>query len=525
MTEISFYYDGQKKTLQCQKSDKMKDIMDKYFSETGINKTNKYFLYNGEKIDGNLTVIQTSCKNDRITNEMSVLIFDDEEEEDNNEIIINVIYNNRITKIKCESGEKMEDIFKKFCEKNLLEINSIYFWFKKRMIIQKVGIQDYLNYDGKKRNKIEIYATSKSNEYRKSKQVICPICGELALIKFKNSKISICECKYHHNIDDLNLNEFENSQLINESKIICDICERNNKNDSYRNIFYICNTCKLYLCPLCKANHDKTHNFVDYDQICFKCDTHDELYSSYCKTCNKNLCTICEQDHNDHDTIRLGKLLKKKNDLDNKIKEYKISFAKFKEDTERIINILQKVLNNFEIIYKINEEIIHNFDIKNRNYQYLNNLKEIYKVDFSKKLNNVNNFKNYGQKIIQICKLYNSIYNNELNIDLFEDKEKLINESECNSSVERLNSQKTDSREKIMTVIFVSEDQKVHYALICKNTDKFKDIEEKLYKVYPDYSKTNNYFKANNLTITKSKDLDDNKIKNSDIITLYFDKK
>jgi len=221
----------------------------------------------------------------------------------------------------------------------------------------------------------------------------------------------------------------------------------------------------------------------------------------------------------------LGKLLKKKNDLDNKIKEYKISFAKFKEDTERIINILQKVLNNYEIIYKINEEIIHNFDIKNRNYQYLNNLKEIYKVDFSKKLNNVNNLRNYGQKIIEICKLYNSIYNNELNIDLFEDKEKLINESEMNSDIERLNSQKTDSGEKIMTVIFVSEDQKVHYALICKNTDKFKDIEEKLYKVYPNYSKTNNYFKANNLTITKSKDLDDNKIKNSDIITLYFDKK
>jgi len=189
MTEISFYYDGQKKTLQCQKSDKMKDIFDKYFSETGIDNSNKYFLYNGEKIDENLTVIQTSCKNDRITNEMNILIFDDEEEEDENEIIINVIYNNRITKIKCESGEKMEDIYKKFCEKNLLEINSIYFWFKKRMIIQKVGIQDYLNYDGKKRNKIEIFTTSKSNEYRKSKQVICPICGEPALIKLKNSKI------------------------------------------------------------------------------------------------------------------------------------------------------------------------------------------------------------------------------------------------------------------------------------------------------------------------------------------------
>ena len=521
MTEISFYYNGQKKKLQCQKSDKMKDIIEKYFSETGIDKTNKYFLYNGEKVDENLTVVQTSSKNDRITNEMSVLIFDDEENEDENEIIINVIYNNKITKIKCEPGEKMEDVYKKFSEKNSLDANSLDFWYKKRIIIQKIGIQDFLNYDGKKRNKIDIHATSKSHKYTKSNQVICPICGELALIKLKNFKISICECKYHHNIDDLNLKEFENSQLINE---ICDRCKENKTNFPR---FYICNTCKLNICPLCKINHNTTHNIINYNQINFQCDIHDELYSSYCKTCNKNLCTICEQDHNEHDTIRLGKLLKKKNDLENKIEEFKISFVKFKEDTERIINILQKVLNNFEIIYKINEEIINNFDIKNRNYHYLINLKEIYKNDFIKKnIDIINSFRNYGQKTIQISKVYNSIYNNELKIDdLFGDIEKLINESEKNSDIERLDSQKLNSGEKIMTVIFVSEDQKIHYALICKNTDKFKDIEEKLYKVYPDYSKTNNYFKANNLTITKSKDLDDNKIKNSDIITLYCDKK
>lgn len=522
MTEISFYYGGQKKNLQCQKSDKMKDIIDKYFSETGIDKTNKYFLYNGDKIDGNSTVIQTMSKNDRITNEMNVLIFDDEEEEDKNEIIINVIYNNRITKIKCEPGEKMEGIYKKFSEMNSVDINSIYLCHKKRIIIQKIGIQDILNYDGKKRKKIDIHAISKNDNYIKSKQVICPICGEFALIKLKNFKISICECKYHHNIDDLNLKEFENSQLINE---ICDICKEG-RDKQYNNILYFCNTCKLKVCGLCKTKH-RTHNIINYDQIFFQCNIHDELYSSYCKTCNKNVCTICEQDHNDHDTIRLGKLLQKKNNLENKINEFKRSFVKFKEDTERMINILQKVLNNYEIVYKINEEIIKNFDIKNRNYYYLNNLKEFYKNDFLKKnIDITNSFKNYGQKIFQICKVYNSIYNNELNIDdLFGDTEKLINEKEMNSDIERLNSQKTDSGEKIMTVIFVSEDQKVHYALICKNTDKFKDIEEKLYKVYPDYSKTNNYFKANNLTITKSKDLDDNKIKNSDIITLYFDKK
>ena len=74
-----------------------------------------------------------------------------------------------------------------------------------------------------------------------------------------------------------------------------------------------------------------------------------------------------------------------------------------------------------------------------------------------------------------------------------------------------------------MSIIFISDDQRVHYSFVCKNTDKFKDLESKLYKIYPEYSKTDNYFLSNGRTIIKSKDLEFNKIKNSDIITLYCD--
>mgnify|MGYP003571386109 CR=1 FL=1 len=95
-----------------------------------------------------------------------------------------------------------------------------------------------------------------------------------------------------------------------------------------------------------------------------------------------------------------------------------------------------------------------------------------------------------------------------------------------NSEIEKLHSLiplKLNPGENLMTVIFISDDQKVHYSFICKNTDKFNDLESKLYKIYPEYSKTNNYFLSNGKTIIKSKDLDFNKIKNSDIITLYCD--
>jgi hypothetical protein len=202
----------------------------------------------------------------------------------------------------------------------------------------------------------------------------------------------------------------------------------------------------------------------------------------------------------------LGKLIIKKNDLENKLKEFKISLDKFREDIKKIINIFQKVLDHCESFYKINKEIINNFDMKNRNYYILNNLKEFYNDDISKKLKDINGLDNYGQKITQICKMYNIIDNNKLNFEFISgETEKIINEK----------------GDKLMTVIFNSDDQKVHYSLICKSTDKFKDVEQRLYKIYPEFSKTNNYFLANGNTINKSKSLEDNKIKNSNLITLY----
>ena len=80
---------------------------------------------------------------------------------------------------------------------------------------------------------------------------------------------------------------------------------------------------------------------------------------------------------------------------------------------------------------------------------------------------------------------------------------------------------KINPGEKLMTVIFVSTDQKIHYAIICKNTDKFSTLENKLYDEYPDFSENENYFLVNGNRINRHKDLDYNNIKNSDIVTLF----
>ena len=74
--------------------------------------------------------------------------------------------------------------------------------------------------------------------------------------------------------------------------------------------------------------------------------------------------------------------------------------------------------------------------------------------------------------------------------------------------------------EEIISVIFTSDDQKIHCSILCKNTETFNRIEERLYKEYPEYSMGDNYFVVNGRIVVKFQTLEENKIKNSDIIML-----
>ena len=74
--------------------------------------------------------------------------------------------------------------------------------------------------------------------------------------------------------------------------------------------------------------------------------------------------------------------------------------------------------------------------------------------------------------------------------------------------------------EKMISVIFTPDDKKIHSSIICKNTEKFITLEEKLYEDYPEYSKNNNDFVVNGNIIQKFKTLEENNISNSNIIIL-----
>ena len=109
---------------------------------------------------------------------------------------------------------------------------------------------------------------------KKSKYVICPDCGENCLIDIKDYKIYLSQCDKGHSTI-LSLDEYPSTQKIDESKIICNKCNKN-KTQTYKNQFYKCGNCNINLCPLCKANHNNKHIIIDYDSKNYLCNKHGE---------------------------------------------------------------------------------------------------------------------------------------------------------------------------------------------------------------------------------------------------------
>ena len=74
--------------------------------------------------------------------------------------------------------------------------------------------------------------------------------------------------------------------------------------------------------------------------------------------------------------------------------------------------------------------------------------------------------------------------------------------------------------EKLISIKFVSVEKDVDYSLITKNTERFSKIESILYEKYPKYMETENVFLTGGNRINRNRTLEDNKIKNGDILVV-----
>ena len=335
------------------------------------------------------------------------------------------------TIIQCNENEKMKNICQQFCEKTQTDKNNIFFSYGGKAgsgFNEDLTFSQMINSIDKNEKKMSILVYNINGDkefnksFEKSNEIICPKCGEICKIKMNNYKISLYDCKNGHEINNLSFDEYEKSQYKDLSKIICEKCKENNMNNSFNKEFFKCIDCQKNLCPLCKSNHNKNHNIINYKQLNYICEKHDREYINYCKECKINICMLCNNEHKNHDIIFIGDLILNKNDLENKISEIKGYIDKFNNNVNEIIKIINEVKKNINKYYEIIIDIISNYNIKKINYEILFNLKEIYNNnDMIKDLNAINNDKNNINRFNNIINIYNKIKNinkNEIKLTL-----------------------------------------------------------------------------------------------------------
>ncbi len=253
----------------------------------------------------------------------------------------------------------------------------------------------------------DINKNEKVNNYNNiiSKDIICRECKEKTLIKISNYKISMSNCKNGHNISDIKINEFENTQIIDISKIVCDECKEKNKGEAKNNEFYKCITCNINLCTLCKTKHDNNHKIIDHNNINYICNIHNETFTRYCNDCKINICMVCEKEHKGHKGVSLGEIISSDNNYLNELKE---SIDKLKIELKEIIKKLESIIQNMESYYKISNNAINN---AKRNYESLKNKNEF--INFNNlivnDINKIINDNNLNTKINNLMNIYNKM--------------------------------------------------------------------------------------------------------------------
>ena len=300
---------------------------------------------------------------------------------------IEISYEGSTTEILCQLNEKLEISIKKYLTKLGKKEGSMFFIHNGNTLDQELTFEEAANALDKINNRMKIigydYTSDEDKEkiLKKSKNIICPICMENARISVEDFIISLYECRNKHRTDNIQLNEFEKTQYVDQSKIICDNCKENNKSESIDNKFYICFACKKNLCILCKKMHDKSHKIFNYDDKDFYCKIHSEAYIGYCNDCKSDICNICQNVHRQHYVIQYGNIMPDIESSKKKLEILNIRIKNLKTDIKNIIKKLNLLNYNLDNYYEIYNNMVTNFDIGKKNYSSLQNINDMQKYN------------------------------------------------------------------------------------------------------------------------------------------------
>ena len=322
------------------------------------------------------------------------------------------------TTIQIHTDDKMKDIIDKFVQKAGIQRDDIIFMYNGVQINENLSFTQQVNDDDNNRKKLNIIVAEIVDNKDEPKQsevisnyLICPECYDNIILNIKNYKINY-KCKNNHTKNQMMLNEYEKLQKIDLTKIKCEQCEKSTKRDTFNNTFYYCFDCKKSICPLCKNSHDPNHKLFNYDDKNYYCEKHNEQFIEYCQKCEKNLCFLCKNEHTDHENIKnLQDMIIPKEEILIQLKITEHLISEIKQTVENIKFKLNCFVENIDTFYKINRNFVDNYDVKHRNYEILQNLKEILNNNkfLIKELESINREQLFPNKISNILNIYDKI--------------------------------------------------------------------------------------------------------------------
>ena len=127
------------------------------------------------------------------------------------------------------------------------------------------------------------------------------------------------------------------------------------------------------------------------------------------------------------------------------------------------------------------------------------------KIEIQDLKNHLNSFKNIDMN--KINNLQNEINNKNNQLNQLREQLQNIN---LNNNQNIQNVQNNLPTDKCVT--FITTDSSLFYGVACNGNSTFAEIEEKLYKEYPEYRETNNTFLANGTEILRFKTINENKV-------------
>ena len=319
--------------------------------------------------------------------------------------------------------DKFQDVINKFLAKAQLKNESITYMANGKPIEPENTVESQMSQINKDDKMIGILVNLTNSEeekekIEKSKNIICPQCQEPCKYQIENYKITLYDCINNHVTKNIKIVDFPNTQEINISNIICDICKVRNKGNTFNNEMHKCLTCLKNLCPLCISNHDLHHYIIDYYQKNYICEKHKVFYTKYCQNCKLNLCIACEKEHSDHSIIYFGDIMPNMDKLKAKLSDLKQVINRFNEKIKKIIEKLEYLAKTIDIYYELQNNILNNYDKrKDKNYHILQNISNICNDDdIYEHLNEINISEDFKSNIFEIFDL-----SNKINLD-YEDK-------------------------------------------------------------------------------------------------------